>query len=1022
MEKTKQWFFRGWVAGLLAVLGIVFFIACSVNDEVNNFDNGSVGIGNAGTTSQSRLRFSVGLRGEDGVLDVESGQLQKKDGRWVISMEWLPKYQGRVSDLEIKAVGTYLPDEIKNASVATNVTLLVQGKNVYEATVEEEQTTAIYDPTLGGWVERETNFAMINKTDSAMLVMMFSTALNNFARSNGATIQRPITLLVEFNEVVVGEYEELIVTHTVTWNTDGGSPAPAQTLVNRGGSIVAPETISKAGFVFGGWFTIDGAEVEFPITNVTGDITLFAKWIEAPKYNAPLRADLKLAISLRPIFSSPERPTIPTLDSWTDGVRNFHIIHLGWADNTLLMRTQILDWSGNTNQTLSVTQSRTNTMSTSRTNIVSNSFRVEQGGGSSSTHSLENTRSFQDVTHQALNSSLSAGFPVKLVTIGANIAHTIENTKTHFQSTTNFFSQETSRTFNHSEERSTATEESTIQTISETISQTNRMELVAGVNQRGSYRYAWYAVSDFYLIVSTSLDNENLLSADVVSAVRDDVIVRDEFSANGTFNNSPTDNLLVLPEEFWKRLPAPETFDLTVTPTEDGTVSPSGTVIRNNREIVTVTATANEGYVFSGWTSTTGSLPAGVSAQSPEITFTMTSAIMLIANFTLAEPTTFDLTVTATPTAGGTVSPTGITTYNSGTQVTVTATPANGYEFVNWTGSGAPAGAAANNSSISVTMNSNLTLTANFRLRQYTLTINHTNGSVSRNPNQITYNHGTQVALTATPNSGYKFVNWAGTGAPTGVAANNPVATITMNSNLTLTANFALLERRQTTQTFTFNQNYTLPSNVRYPAEVEIYVLGAGGGGQGGHRYERCGTLSDNMGGGAGGGGAAAYRIITVNQSTQFNVTIGSGGSGGTGFNMRGVDLSNLGTRCDNRGPRTSGNPGINGGSTSVIWGGNTLTAGGGIGGGGTGGNRNGGNGGSASGVLTASANGERGGDGSQTGSAGNGGSAGTVRAGSVNPFSDSGRGRGGNGGYDHTNSGSRGSDGEARIVITWWD
>jgi len=59
------------------------------------------------------------------------------------------------------------------------------------------------------------------------------------------------------------------------------------------------------------------------------------------------------------------------------------------------------------------------------------------------------------------------------------------------------------------------------------------------------------------------------------------------------------------------------------------------------------------------------------------------------------------------------------------------------------------------------------------------------NGSVSKNPNQAIYTPGTQVTLTALPNTGYFFNGWSGdlTGKT------NP-ATITMDGNKTITSNF----------------------------------------------------------------------------------------------------------------------------------------------------------------------------------------------------------------------------------------
>jgi mannan endo-1,4-beta-mannosidase len=70
---------------------------------------------------------------------------------------------------------------------------------------------------------------------------------------------------------------------------------------------------------------------------------------------------------------------------------------------------------------------------------------------------------------------------------------------------------------------------------------------------------------------------------------------------------------------------------------------------------------------------------------------------------------------------------------------------------------------------------------------KYTLTGSAANGSITLNPAGGAYDPGTTVSLTAIPNTGYHFVNW--TGDATGTSAST---SITMNSNKSVTANFAI--------------------------------------------------------------------------------------------------------------------------------------------------------------------------------------------------------------------------------------
>ena len=134
---------------------------------------------------------------------------------------------------------------------------------------------------------------------------------------------------------------------------------------------------------------------------------------------------------------------------------------------------------------------------------------------------------------------------------------------------------------------------------------------------------------------------------------------------------------------------------------------------------------------------------------------------------------------------GGTVSPSSAW-YNSGQSVPINATADSGYTFSNWTGSGSGSYTGTTKST-SVTMNGAITETANFAINTYILTVNATNGTVTKNPDQAIYDHGTSIELTATPVTGYHFINWSNGASGT----ENPL-TIVMDGNKTITANFAI--------------------------------------------------------------------------------------------------------------------------------------------------------------------------------------------------------------------------------------
>src|SRR5699024_2866247 len=99
--------------------------------------------------------------------------------------------------------------------------------------------------------------------------------------------------------------------------------------------------------------------------------------------------------------------------------------------------------------------------------------------------------------------------------------------------------------------------------------------------------------------------------------------------------------------------------------------------------------------------------------------------------------------------------------YDYGTNVTLSATPAKGWRFVQWQGN-----LTTNKNPVQLTMNQPREVTAVFEKKSYELTINiDGQGSVDERlieGKAKNYKYGTMVALTATPAKGWKFVEWKG--------------------------------------------------------------------------------------------------------------------------------------------------------------------------------------------------------------------------------------------------------------------
>ena len=165
--------------------------------------------------------------------------------------------------------------------------------------------------------------------------------------------------------------------------------------------------------------------------------------------------------------------------------------------------------------------------------------------------------------------------------------------------------------------------------------------------------------------------------------------------------------------------------------------------------------------------------------------------------YKLTSSTKSNYTVTISTVEGGTLTVKdydNATVSNGASKIKLTvlkfsATPASGYIFdgvqIN-NGSTTTTISAANISSETYTLTSNVTITPIWKATTstVTVTVNATNGTVA---GAGVYEEGASVTLTATPNAGYKFVNWTVAGAEVSTA--NPY-TFTAETDVTVTANF----------------------------------------------------------------------------------------------------------------------------------------------------------------------------------------------------------------------------------------
>ncbi|MCR5013162.1 MAG: hypothetical protein K6A28_00125, partial [Bacteroidales bacterium] len=191
------------------------------------------------------------------------------------------------------------------------------------------------------------------------------------------------------------------------------------------------------------------------------------------------------------------------------------------------------------------------------------------------------------------------------------------------------------------------------------------------------------------------------------------------------------------------------TVSVLANPETGGSITGAGAFAHGST--ATLTATAATGYSFLNWTE-----EGEVVSTNATYSFTVTEDRTLVANFSL---NSYVINASATPTEGGAV--TGIGTFNYGTIVTLTATAATGYTFLNWTEEGE---VVSTDATYSFTVTDNRTLMANFTTEAYNVTVSIDPAEGGSVTGDGAYAYGSTATLTAQAAAGYDFVNWTENG------------------------------------------------------------------------------------------------------------------------------------------------------------------------------------------------------------------------------------------------------------------
>jgi uncharacterized repeat protein (TIGR02543 family) len=294
--------------------------------------------------------------------------------------------------------------------------------------------------------------------------------------------------------------------------------------------------------------------------------------------------------------------------------------------------------------------------------------------------------------------------------------------------------------------------------------------------------------------------NVNLKGTDVtVTAIPNEGYIFSEWGGDLSGTDNPVSITMNGNKEVTAFFTAIPTYTLSVTATNGSVaVSPDGDTHHEGTEI-TLTASPDAGYEFSGWSG-------DLSGTDNPASIIMDGNKEVTALFTLIP--TYTLSITAN---NGTVSmdPSG-GIYEPRTVVTLTAIPDEGYEFFAWGGD-----LNRTDNPTTIYMSGDKDVIAAFTLiPTFTLSIMADNGTVATDPSGDTYQEGTEVSLTATPDGGYEFSGWSGDLTGT----NNP-ASITMDGSKEVIAEFTVItglnsQFNNVSSQNTLGQNYPNPFSI----------------------------------------------------------------------------------------------------------------------------------------------------------------------------------------------------------------
>lgn len=221
------------------------------------------------------------------------------------------------------------------------------------------------------------------------------------------------------------------------------------------------------------------------------------------------------------------------------------------------------------------------------------------------------------------------------------------------------------------------------------------------------------------------------------------------------------------------------TVTLKADPEEGGTVSGGGEF--PDGQDTTFLATPNDGYTFVGWFRDDDTL------LTEDTTFLFD--IEMDRTYTAKFEKALTANIAPEPAIGGTVEQSGSGTYVNGQEVTLTASPNEGYQFLGWYDASSLTEPVETNQIFTFNMEEPVSYIARFGA-EYRLDANVSPANGGEVQGTGVFTGGTIVTLEAIAGEDYRFTGWVSPSEPDTVISEDAKYTFNLDANMTLTATF----------------------------------------------------------------------------------------------------------------------------------------------------------------------------------------------------------------------------------------